>query len=63
MTLYRHFGSKDDLIVACLREVASEVESMWDEFEAAHPGDPMAQLHDWVRAATSARLSIAADAT
>lgn len=51
MTLYRHFGSKDDLIVACLREVAAEMELMWDEFEAAHPGDAMAQLHDWVRAA------------
>jgi AcrR family transcriptional regulator len=48
MTLYRHFGSKDDLIVACLREVGAEAETMWDDFEAAHPGDPMAQLHDWV---------------
>ncbi len=24
MTLYRHFGSKDDLVVACLRSVAAE---------------------------------------
>ena len=51
MTLYRHFGSKDDLIVACLREVAAEAETMWEDFEAAHPGHPMAQLHDWVRSA------------
>jgi AcrR family transcriptional regulator len=49
MTLYRHFGSKDDLVVACLREVAREVEAMWDGFDAAHPDDPLAQLHAWVR--------------
>ena len=51
MTLYRHFGSKDDLIVACLREVAAEAEAMWDDFEAAHPGDAAGQLHDWIRSA------------
>ena len=50
MTLYRHFGSKDDLIVAYLREAAAASAGMWRNFEAAHPGDPMAQLHDWVRA-------------
>lgn len=49
MTLYRHFGSKDDLVIACLREVAREAEAIWDAFEAAHPGDPLAQLHAWVR--------------
>ena len=32
MTLYRHFGSKDDLIIACLRDVASEVD---DRFGSA----------------------------
>ncbi len=53
MTLYRHFGSKDDLIVAYLREAAAEGEKIWAGFEAAHPGDPMAQLHDWVRAAAA----------
>jgi AcrR family transcriptional regulator len=49
MTLYRHFGSKDDLVVACLREVAGDAEAIWDRFEAAHPGDPLAQLHAWIR--------------
>jgi AcrR family transcriptional regulator len=49
MTLYRHFGSKDDLVVACLREVARDVDAIWDGFEAASPGDPLAQLHAWVR--------------
>jgi AcrR family transcriptional regulator len=49
MTLYRHFGSKDELVVACLREAAHEVEAIWDEFAADYPGDPLGQLHAWVR--------------
>ena len=49
MTLYRHFGSKDDLVVACLREAALEADAVWAELEADHPGDPMAQLYAWVR--------------
>ncbi len=49
MTLYRHFGSKDDLICECLQDVAREVAGMWDELEALHPGDPRAQLRAWVR--------------
>ncbi len=40
MTLYRHFGSKDDLIVECLRGVAREGEEIWAEVEAAHPANP-----------------------
>jgi AcrR family transcriptional regulator len=48
MTLYRHFGSKDDLIIQCLRDAALESESWWAEIEAAHPGDPLAQLHAWI---------------
>src|ERR1700682_3805575 len=32
MTLYCHFGSKDDLVIACLREVARDVEAMRDGF-------------------------------
>jgi len=49
MTLYRHFRSKDDLIVACLRDVASEVDAIWNSFEQDYPGDPLAQLSAWVR--------------
>jgi len=56
MTLYRHFGSKDDLVVACLCEVAREAEAIWDGFEAAHPGDPLAQLHAWVRCGAECAL-------
>ncbi|HEX3442242.1 MAG TPA: TetR/AcrR family transcriptional regulator [Pseudolabrys sp.] len=49
MTLYRHFGSKDDLIIACLRDVAGDADAIWADFEATYPDDPMAQLHAWVR--------------
>ncbi len=49
MTLYRHFGSKDDLIVTCLREAAREADEIWDDFEKAHPGDSIAQLNAWIR--------------
>ena len=49
MTLYRHFGSKDELIVECLREVAAEGEAQWRQLAVRHPGDPMAQLLAWIR--------------
>lgn len=50
MTLYRHFRSKDELIVACLNEAATEADKSWVELEAAHPADPKAQLDAWVDA-------------
>ena len=56
MTLYRHFASKDDLVVACLRDVARDVEAMWSGFEAAHPDDPLAQLHAWIRCGAECAL-------
>jgi AcrR family transcriptional regulator len=49
MTLYRHFGSKDDLIIQCLRDTAIEADAWWAEMAADHPGDYLAQLRDWVR--------------
>jgi AcrR family transcriptional regulator len=49
MTLYRHFGSKDDLIIQCLRDAALESETWWAEIESEHPGDPLAQLHAWIQ--------------
>lgn len=48
MTLYRNFGSKDDLIVACLGSIVAEVEEMWRHFERRHPGDALGQIHAWV---------------
>ena len=49
MTLYRHFSSKDELIVECLRAVADESDAKWQAIEAANPGDPLGQLRAWVR--------------
>jgi AcrR family transcriptional regulator len=51
MTLYRHFGSKDDLILAYVQTVAAEGEAMWQEITRDHPGDPRAQLEDWLERA------------
>jgi AcrR family transcriptional regulator len=48
MTLYRHFDSKDDLIVAYLRGVAAEAETMWQDIAREHPGDMEAQLTSWL---------------
>jgi AcrR family transcriptional regulator len=50
MTLYRHFSSKDELVAECLRRVAAKADSVWDAIEAAHPGDPRAQVSAWVAA-------------
>ena len=49
MTLYRHFGSKDELIVECLRSVFAEGEALWQAMEERHRGQPRAQLLAWVR--------------
>ncbi|WP_119387724.1 TetR/AcrR family transcriptional regulator [Taklimakanibacter lacteus] len=48
MTLYRHFGSKEDLIVACLQAATREFDQFWDEIRARHPDDAEAQLADWI---------------
>jgi len=48
MTLYRHFGSKDDLIVECLRAAEIDNQARWAQLEAEHPGDAHAQLLAWV---------------
>ena len=48
MTLYRHFGSKDDLVAAYLRHVAEDADGCWARLEQAHPGDPLAQLRAWL---------------
>lgn len=49
MTLYRHFHSKDDLIIACLREASVDADRSWAMIETRHPGDPKGQLDAWVR--------------
>ena len=48
MTLYRHFDSKDELVAEYLRGLAAEKYGFWAAIEAAHPGDPNAQLQAWL---------------
>jgi AcrR family transcriptional regulator len=48
MTLYRHFESKDALVAEYLRGLATEKHGVWSALEAAHPGDPRAQLQAWL---------------
>jgi AcrR family transcriptional regulator len=50
MTLYRHFNSKDELVAEYLRRLAADAGKFWDGLEAAHPGNPRAQLRGWLAA-------------
>ena len=49
MTLYRHFGSKDELIAAYVTQLAKEGDEVWETLARDYPGDPTAQLDGWVR--------------
>jgi AcrR family transcriptional regulator len=51
MTLYRHFGSKDDLIIEYLNYKGKKSDEVWAEVEAASPGDPVGQLYAFVEKA------------
>lgn len=51
MTLYRHFGSKDDLIIEYLNYKGKKADEVWAEVEAASPGDPVGQLYVFVEKA------------
>src|SRR5438445_7004670 len=59
MTLYRHFVSKDLLIAECLRRVAAEFDTAWEENAKAHAGDPNAQLLAWLRHLGEFKLNLA----
>ncbi|MDD1499445.1 TetR/AcrR family transcriptional regulator [Agrobacterium sp. CNPSo 3708] len=50
MTLYRHFGSKDDLVCEALKHSSQALDNAWEDLEAKNPGDPRAQLAAWVEA-------------
>jgi AcrR family transcriptional regulator len=57
MTLYRHFDSKDNLVVAYLRGVASEADTAWRDIERKNPGDARAQLRSWLALAAECLAS------
>lgn len=48
MTLYRHFKSKDDLIVAYARGLAAEGDAVWERLAATFPDDSEKRLAAWV---------------
>ena len=49
MTLYRNFGSKEELIAEYLRGEAASVETHWDELAARAPADPKALILAWLK--------------
>src|SRR3569833_1163362 len=51
MTLYRHFDSKDDLVLEYLQYKGKKSEETWAEIERSHPGDPGGQLYAFVERA------------
>lgn len=48
MTLYRHFKSKDDLIVAYVSELAAEGDAFWNEITEKFPNDPQKRINAWL---------------
>ena len=54
MTLYRHFESKDQLIVEWVRGIIAQKQAVWDEIAREHPDDPRAQLVSWSRSTEQA---------
>ena len=51
MALYRHFDSKDELIVEYLNYKGKKSDEVWAEIEAENPGDPTAQLYGFMNKA------------
>ena len=48
-SLYRHFGTKDDLIVAFLEREDVEFWGQWDDVAARHAGDPTGEIEAHMR--------------
>ena len=49
MTLYRHFGSKDDLVIEYLTRMGRLADEFWAGIEAQCPHDAAGRLIAWVR--------------
>ena len=48
MTLYRHFKSKDELVVEYVRQLAAEGDELWVRLASEHPDNPEKRLAAWV---------------
>jgi AcrR family transcriptional regulator len=49
MTLYRHFTSKDELVAAYLRDVATEIEASWERIGIQYADDPRGHILAWLK--------------
>ncbi|MDR3494758.1 MAG: TetR/AcrR family transcriptional regulator [Ancalomicrobiaceae bacterium] len=49
MTLYRHFGSKDELVAECIRGQAAHADEKWAKLACEYPNDPVGQLGGWIK--------------
>jgi AcrR family transcriptional regulator len=49
MTLYRHFASKDELVLEWLRGLVDQQNATWNELADRNPGDARAQLVEWFK--------------
>ena len=49
MTLYRNFGSKEELIAEYLRGEVGAVEAHWDQLATEHAEDPKALILAWLK--------------
>jgi AcrR family transcriptional regulator len=56
MTLYRHFGTKDELIAACLCRAGEEAQEDWSDLATQFPNEPLKQLRGWIQIATACAL-------
>jgi AcrR family transcriptional regulator len=48
MALYRHFDSKDELIIEYLNYKGRKSDEIWAEIEAENPGNPVGQLYGFM---------------
>src|SRR6516225_12060581 len=48
MALYRHFDSKDELIIEYLNYKGRKSDEVWADIEAVNPGDPVGQLYGFM---------------
>jgi AcrR family transcriptional regulator len=48
MTLYRHFKSKDELVVEYVRSLAAEGDAVWTRLAETFPDEPQKRLDAWV---------------
>ena len=49
MTLYRHFSSKDELVAACLAQLAERDDARWQALGEAYPGNAKGHLLGWLQ--------------